>query len=197
MRHAENVVRLRDQLGRELAAALPRDVNAQFLHRLHRKRARRLALARPDARGHDLDVPPPLGDMAENAFRHGAAANISGADKQDGFHGIFIHSLKLRRVAQTRQPRNQGVRDGRSAAMPGDQIQRAPQDRVADHRFIRVGVLAASLETAGIPSPCRAVPCVHGLNPPRWSWCEPCRAHWCRAACLPGWRRGRPASAVP
>ena len=44
VRHAEDVIGLRHQLGRQHAAALARDVNAQFFNRLNRIRARRLPI---------------------------------------------------------------------------------------------------------------------------------------------------------
>jgi hypothetical protein len=37
--------------------------------------------------------------MAEDAFSHGAAANISGADKKDGFHDS-VNRLKFGRAAE-------------------------------------------------------------------------------------------------
>jgi hypothetical protein len=37
--------------------------------------------------------------MPEDAFSHGAAANISGADKKDGFHDI-VNWLKFGRAAE-------------------------------------------------------------------------------------------------
>ena len=50
-------------------------------------RAGRLPVARRHAGGGDLDVLPVLHGVAEEALSHGAAADISGADEKDVFHG--------------------------------------------------------------------------------------------------------------
>jgi hypothetical protein len=97
--HAKDVIGMLDEFGGELAAALPGDVNAQFRDRLHGEGAGRLAGAGADARGDDLNVPPSAREMPEDAFSHGAAANISGADKKDGFHDS-VNKLKFGRAAE-------------------------------------------------------------------------------------------------
>jgi hypothetical protein len=60
-----------------------------------------------DAGGRDLDVTAVAEETAEKAFRHGTAANISRADKEDVFHDVTPApcrqiKVKLNRVKSTR-----------------------------------------------------------------------------------------------
>ena len=61
---------------------------------LHRVQARRLAADGMHAGGSDLDVLAIAEQTAEKSFRHGAAANVAGANKEDAFHDV-----KSRRAA--------------------------------------------------------------------------------------------------
>ena len=82
--HPKDVVGLPDEVGREGLTAEGGQVNPQFLKRPHGVFAGRLPLAGAQAGRHDPIAA--FGNMPEDAFSHRAAADISGADKQDGLH---------------------------------------------------------------------------------------------------------------
>ena len=84
--HAEDEIGLPDEVGGEGAAALIRDVHAHFEHGHDGMRRGRLAIHGPDAGRVHLEIPAPARGMTEYTFRHGAAADISGANKKDRFH---------------------------------------------------------------------------------------------------------------
>ena len=86
VRHAENVIGLVHHIRGEHAAALLRDVNAQFPQGLHRIRAGRLAFNRPHPRRKHAEVPATFGGVPEKALRHGAATNVPGANEKNGSH---------------------------------------------------------------------------------------------------------------
>jgi hypothetical protein len=83
--HAKDVIRLLHHRAREHPAALTGDVDAQLSERADRVGAGGLAVDGPNPGRDDAVAAASLYRMPEQAFRHGATADVSGADKQDGF----------------------------------------------------------------------------------------------------------------
>src|SRR5262249_24877608 len=86
VRHAENVIGLVDQFGRQHPAALLGDVDTQFVQRLPCIRAWRLAVDGADARRENGKITACPDRMTEKPVRHRTATNVSRADKKNGFH---------------------------------------------------------------------------------------------------------------
>ena len=95
--HAEDIVSLVDEIGGEHPAALFGDVDAKFLEGADREFAGREAIDSADAGGEDAELGVPFRCMPEEALRHGAAANISRANEQDGLH--FLKNFEHGRVS--------------------------------------------------------------------------------------------------
>ena len=79
VRHSEDVIGLGNQLGREHAAALGGNLNAQLFERVNGMQAGRLAIHRADASGQDLIAAARR--VAEEPLGHRAAANVAGANE--------------------------------------------------------------------------------------------------------------------
>ena len=85
--HCENVRRFFDQFFGERLAPVAGNIDAPAAEDLHGVEAGRLAVNGGEAGGPDLDVTAALDHLTEEAFRHGAAANVASADEEDVFHG--------------------------------------------------------------------------------------------------------------
>src|SRR5690242_13594600 len=84
--HAEDVIGLIDQFGREHAAALAADVDAEFAQGADGVDAGSLAFAGAYAGGKYPVIVTATGGMTKQPLSHGAATNIARANEQDGLH---------------------------------------------------------------------------------------------------------------
>ena len=84
--HRENVGRAIDEGGGERLAPQPANIDAFLFANVDRMQAWRLSTNSVDAGRSDFDVFAVPNEAAEEAFSHGAAADIAGADKEDAFH---------------------------------------------------------------------------------------------------------------
>jgi hypothetical protein len=82
--HAKNIVRLADQVGREHAAALTGNIDSQLAHGPDGMRRGRLAIQGAQSGGQHTELAPTAHGLAEQPLGHGAAANIAGANEQNG-----------------------------------------------------------------------------------------------------------------
>ena len=102
-RHAEDVRGPLDEFVREGLRADVGDVNIPLAEGDDAVLAGRLAVAGRDARGRHGDVAAMLCRMAEETLRHGAAADVSGADEEDALvcgHGEGRELYRLRKRPQ-------------------------------------------------------------------------------------------------
>jgi hypothetical protein len=98
--HDHNVCRFAHQRVRQGLAADLRDVHPPGAQDFDRMLAWRLAVARGHARGTHFHIRLILHRGTEDPFSHGAAADISGADKKDVFHGTKWNGKIGRLVGQ-------------------------------------------------------------------------------------------------
>ena len=85
-RHREDVVAALEELLGDRLAPESLQVDSKFREGLDRRLAGRGALRGAHSGGEDRDITASLDKLAHQAFGHGAAADISSADKKDGFH---------------------------------------------------------------------------------------------------------------
>ena len=101
--HAENVIGLLDQIGREHAAALLGNIDAQLLEGAHGMGAGRLALHGAHAGGNSLEIRPALRGVAKKALGHRTAADIARANEKNGPHSW--NRVNVAVCHENRQPR--------------------------------------------------------------------------------------------
>jgi hypothetical protein len=96
--HAENIIGLLHQFSRQHPAALFGNINSEVSQRAYRMGAGRLAIDCANTRRNHTVIVSSFDGMTEKAFSHGAAADVSGADKKDGLHSRVV--LKVGRGAK-------------------------------------------------------------------------------------------------
>jgi hypothetical protein len=84
--HRENVRCAIDKRSGERLAAETANIDAFLFTDVDRVQARRLSANGVDTGGRNLDVFAIAEQAPEQAFSHGAAADIAGADKENAFH---------------------------------------------------------------------------------------------------------------
>ena len=107
--HGEDEVRAGDEFVGERLAALVGDVDAVLAQGIDGKGARRLSRRGVYARGRHAHVVAARDHVPEDAFGHGAAADVAGADKEDVFHderpdGHGTSRLRTKRMQVKRRP---------------------------------------------------------------------------------------------
>ena len=90
--HPENIIGLLHEFGGQHATALTGNIDAQLFHGANGMRAGRLSVDGAHAGRKDAQIASALDGVAKQAFSHGAAADISGANEKDGLHSRVMLS---------------------------------------------------------------------------------------------------------